>query len=292
MKEKLEAILSEQLGIGHEMKQMLYTTSNMVDLYALEAKFDTWDKLVSNILKNGYVQPQLYNMFSGVSYLGNAYDDQNGFKERRKRIEYCLPKKIAHLNTAVAHTQSISSLDLLPIDIDSMVEIISLKNEKKVMKKIFISHSSQDKKKIDPLVDLLGDIGVPHNQIFFTSDSSTGVHLGENIMERLKTELSGDVLALFLLSSNFYSSPVCLCEMGAVWIKSNSHIPILIPPFDFKDTKDVFSGSLGFKLNDKSQLNSFKSKVEEYFKLSPVHLSRWEEKRDEYLEKVNKQLSE
>ncbi len=74
--------------------------------------------------------------------------------------------------------------------------------------------------------------------------------------------------------------------MGAVWVKTNKHIPILIPPFNFSDVKGVFPDTLGFKINDKSQLNSFKGLLEKRFKLAPIHLTRWEEKRDEYLTKV------
>ena len=107
------------------------------------------------------------------------------------------------------------------------------------MGKLFISHSSEDKDKIKPLIDLIENIGVPHNQIFFSSHPAYGVDLGQNIFERLKTELEDNVFALFILSENFYKSPVCLCEMGAVWIKSNKQIPILIPPFGFKDVQGV-----------------------------------------------------
>lgn len=158
--------------------------------------------------------------------------------------------------------------------------------------KLFISHSSVDKETIKPLIDLLEDIGVPHNQIFFSSHPAYGVLQGEDIFLRLKKELQSNVFALFLLSENFYKSPVCLCEMGAVWIKSNKQIPILIPPFDFKDIKGVFPNSLGFKINDKDELNSFKGNIEEYFNLTPIHMSRWEEKRNEFLEKISELLKD
>ncbi len=154
-------------------------------------------------------------------------------------------------------------------------------------RKIFISHSAIDKEKVQPLVDLLQIIGVPHDQIFFSSHPAYGVRLGENIFERLKTELQGRVFALFILSENFYKSAVCLCEMGATWIKSNKQVPILVPPFDFEDVKGVFPNSLGFRINDKDQLNSFKIEIERYFNLNPVHASHWEEKRDKYLREVN-----
>lgn len=157
-------------------------------------------------------------------------------------------------------------------------------------KKVFISHSSKDNEQIKPLIDLIENIGVPHSQIFYSSHPAYGVGLGEDIFTRLKTELEDNVFALFMLSDNFYKSPVCLCEMGAIWIKSNKQIPILIPPFSFSSIQGVFPNSLGFHMNDKNQLNNFKSELESYFKLTPIHISRWEEKRDEYLLKVNNLL--
>lgn len=156
--------------------------------------------------------------------------------------------------------------------------------------KLFISHSSKDALKIKPFIDLIEDIGVHHTSIFYSSHPAYGAGLGENIFTRLKTELEGENFALFMLSDNFYNSPVCLCEMGAVWIKSNKQIPILIPPFDFSSIQGVFSGSLGFKLDDKKQLNNFKSELESYFDLDPINFTRWEEKRDEYLSKINELL--
>lgn len=166
-------------------------------------------------------------------------------------------------------------------------EIFDMKKHNDSEKKLFISHASKDASKIKPLIDLLENIGVKHNQIFYSSSPAYGVTLGENIFDRLKKELNDNVLALFILSENFYASPVCLCEMGAVWIKSNKQIPILIPPFDFGDVKGVFTNSLGFKIDDKAQLSSFKIEIEKYFSLTPIHPARWEEKRDEYLSKIN-----
>ena len=168
--------------------------------------------------------------------------------------------------------------------VENMVQ--QQKSQNKNMSKLFISHSSEDKEKIKPLIDLIENIGISHDQIFFSSHPAYGVDLGQNIFERLKTELEDNVFALFILSVNFYKSPVCLCEMGAVWIKSNKQIPILIPPFEFKDVQGVFPNSLGFRMNDKDQLNSFKGILESHFNLTPIHISRWEEKRDEYLSKI------
>ncbi|HAO06911.1 MAG TPA: hypothetical protein DCQ50_07960 [Chryseobacterium sp.] len=163
---------------------------------------------------------------------------------------------------------------------------LEFEQNNKVMKKLFISHSNKDHNKIKLFIDLLEDIGLTTDNYFYSSDPVTGVEQGENIFETLKNRLNNDDFAIFMLSKNFYKSEVCLCEMGAVWIKSSKQIPILIPPFDFKDVKGVFPNTLGFKMDNKEELNKFKETLEKYFSLKPLHSSRWEEKRNEYLDKV------
>ncbi|MGI4873017.1 MAG: toll/interleukin-1 receptor domain-containing protein [Janthinobacterium lividum] len=286
MKERLLKALERQKKIGESFSFRLESVTSSAMLDDLMADYVQWNKVNCDILENSYVHKQLFRMYSGVNYLGNAYDDSNLFQAKRNEILYCLPKQLGHLNTAINHTQDLRNTELLPFD-EQVTIVQETKPRMTGMKKLFISHASVDANKVKPLIDLIESVGVSHSQIFFSSHEAYGVGLGENIFERLKRELEDEVFALFILSDNFYQSAVCLCEMGAVWIKSNKQIPVLIPPFDFKDVKGVFPNSLGFKINDKSQLNSFKEALMSYFDLPPVHTSRWEEKRDEYLLKVN-----
>jgi hypothetical protein len=286
MKEKLILILKKQKETGIDFNKRLETISSTIELEKLLTEYEEWNKNNCEILDKAYVHKQLYRMYSGVKYLGNVHTNNNVFQANRDKILHCLPVQLGHLNTAIAHTQDIRNTDLLPFD--EQLTIIKEKPTKILsMKKLFISHASEDKEKIKPLIDLIEGIGVSENQIFYSSLPAFGVSLGENIFDRLKKELEGEVFALFILSPNFYKSPVCLCEMGAVWIKSNKQIPILIPPFEFDDVKGVFPNSLGFKINDKFQLNSLKIELEKYFDLTPKHLTRWEEKREKYISEIN-----
>lgn len=155
------------------------------------------------------------------------------------------------------------------------------------MKKIFLSHSSQDKALGDLLVDLLLAIGVKEKEIFYSSSTVHGVKLGLNIFDELKKTLDLEALVLFMFSDNFFKSHVSLCEMGATWIKTHKHVPILIPPCDFSNVKGVFPNSLGLKINDKEQLNNLKIEVEKEFNLDPIHPTTWERKRDKFLVEVN-----
>ncbi len=126
--------------------------------------------------------------------------------------------------------------------------------------------------------------------IFCSSFEGYGIDLGENFLERIKNELNENILVLFILSQNFYESPISLCEMGATWIKTNEHIPILIPPFDFKDIQGVIPLTQGFKINDSLKLNLFKEKIQKLFGLAPIDNSSWERKRDRMLTRINVKL--
>ena len=101
-----------------------------------------------------------------------------------------------------------------------------------------------------------------------------------------------DILGKRHLSKNFYTSPVCLCEMGATWVLTKNHIPILIPPFDFDDVKGVIPLTEGLKINDKLKLNVFKEKIESVLGLLPsLNQSAWEWKRDRIVARIDDKIS-
>jgi len=160
------------------------------------------------------------------------------------------------------------------------------------IERVFISHSSQDAPFVEELVDLLEVIGLPGESIFCTSFAGYGIGLGDNFLEAIKHELHSDTLVLFVLSANFYASPVCLCEMGATWVLTKDHIPILVPPFDFADVKGVIPLTEGFRINDELKLNLFKEKIETVFGLSPcLSQSAWERKRDRIVSRINDKMA-
>lgn len=158
-------------------------------------------------------------------------------------------------------------------------------------RKIFISHASSDVDLAEEMVDFLEVIGVPQQAIFCSSLVGYGISLGENFLEAIKTELVGNTLVIFLLTPKFFSSPVSLCEMGAVWIRATDHIPVVVPPLDFSDIKGVIPLSQGMKINDPLQLNQFKQKIETAFSLeATIGQSAWERKRDRALARINKSI--
>ncbi len=175
---------------------------------------------------------------------------------------------------------------------EHLVDNPSDKQETGCLEKVFISHSSKDHKVVEELVELLEVIGLESTQIFCTSLPGYDIDLGDNFIDSLKDELVGNVLVIFVLSENFYKSPVCLCEMGATWALSRDHIPIVVPPLSFADIKGVFPLTQGLVITDALRINALRDKIIAAFKLpDQSKASTWERRRDRIIERIDECLS-
>lgn len=152
--------------------------------------------------------------------------------------------------------------------------------------KVFISHSNKDKLIVSEVISLLEAMGVKSDQIFCTSFDGYGISPGENFLEAIKNELNANTIVLFILSDNFYKSRVCLCEMGAAWVLSKKHVPIVIPPLKYEDIQGVIPLTQGVAINDKFKLNSLKDTLVEAMSLDNVNHNIWEQKRDRVLQNI------
>lgn len=157
------------------------------------------------------------------------------------------------------------------------------------LKKIFISHATKDKEIIEELIDLLESIGINSTQIFCSSFEGYGIPLGDNFLDKIKQELSSEVLVLFVITNNFYESKVCLCEMGAAWALFKGHIPIVVPPLSYSDIQGVIPLTQGMLINEVPKLNSLKEKLENDFCVEQkISLNNWERKRDRFINNISK----
>lgn len=178
-------------------------------------------------------------------------------------------------------------------DISNSSEILAtISKSEKISSKIFISHAIKDKAIVEEIIELLESIGVNTEKIFCSSFEGYGIPLGDNFLDRIKQELSSDVLVLFVLTESFYESKICLCEMGAAWALSKQHIPIVVPPLKYKDIQGVIPLTQGLIINDAAKLNSFKERIEQLFNLgSRLNFSTWERKRDRFIRDIETHLS-
>jgi len=158
--------------------------------------------------------------------------------------------------------------------------------------KIFISHASADLPIVEEIIELLESIGLTSTQIFCTSFEGYGINLGDDFLKTLKDELEGNTLVIFILSKRFYESPVCLCEMGAAWVLSKSHIPILIPPMEYSEVRGVIPNTQGMKITEPLRFNLLKEQIEELFNIErKLNQSSWERKRDRAIDRVKLEIS-
>ena len=160
-------------------------------------------------------------------------------------------------------------------------------NEVKMMKKIFISHSTIDKDIVAKFIRLLKDIGIPRDRehIFCSSYPGLGVEAGDSIPIYVKNKLEDDALVIFMFSESYYKSPYCLCEMGATWIKANEYLPLVIPPFKFKAIEGFIDNTkLAIDITSNAALNELKDKIIKLFNLPEP--SDWEGSRNEFISDI------
>ena len=125
---------------------------------------------------------------------------------------------------------------------------------------IFLCHNSKNKEYGDVLRELLIGVGLTNNKLIYTSNENNDVPFGKNIYDYLQEYLNGKTIVLFLLSSDYFSSVVCLNELGATWVKKHDYYNFYVPGFNLKDDKFlnscIDSNSKGVFLNGDSQCRS------------------------------------
>lgn len=158
---------------------------------------------------------------------------------------------------------------------------------------LFISHAYADHDTVDTFVEFLTDIGVPDDQIFYSSWPEYGVDLGENIVDTIKIRLSGKkVHVIFMLSQNYYNSAMCLNEMGAAWILQHSYTSVLLPGFEYENMKGAIdTRRCGMKLDEnqndlKVRLIQFRNQLQKEFCLPQLDEMKWNRKLDRFLSSI------
>lgn len=105
--------------------------------------------------------------------------------------------------------------------------------------KIFISHSSQDKKLALMFTDLLTKgFNINLNDIFCTSLNNSLV-VGEDFIKRIKENLHDSQIVFFLITPNYVSSKFCIMEMGAAWAYKENIVPVIVPPLNYGILEDT-----------------------------------------------------
>lgn len=217
-----------------------------VVVYSLEELIKWYDENIDKIRSNNYV-------FNFDSHLKN----QNILKE--------IKGKLTKEDFIVAKTKGT--------------------NKKLGKKLIFISHKSSDKKYGDALRDFLVGLGIPKNQLIYTSHPLHKIPMDANIYDYLRENINSEIFMIILWSNEYLESPACLNEMGAAWVMQSDYTNIYVPDFSFGNPKyhecAVDTRKMGAVLNGdqhcKANMIELKNKVQELFELKK------DEANDSYL---------
>lgn len=99
-------------------------------------------------------------------------------------------------------------------------------------KRIFISHSSKDKRIVSEFNDriLQLGIGLSPDDIFCTSIEDMNIKNGEDIRNHIRKNILAADFSLLLISENYKRSEICLNEMGAVWAGNEDNVRYYLLP--------------------------------------------------------------
>jgi hypothetical protein len=154
------------------------------------------------------------------------------------------------------------------------------------MADIFVSHASGDAVLVEELVQLLeGGVGLRSAQIFCTSLEGQGIPPGIDFKEHIRNNISNAQIVLGLISTSFYNSPFCMCELGATWVQAKSFIPCLVPPITPNDLRGVLGGVQCLSIDRGNDLDAIYSILQRTVNDSqPV--ARWNTRKERFLERL------
>ena len=115
---------------------------------------------------------------------------------------------------------------------------------------------------------------ISNSNMFCSSIPGMGIPKGKNFIDYIRNELDSNDVIIPLISKNYLNSQVCLCELGAAWVKATNNLPIIIPPCTFKDIDGVIHGIEGTKIDDKDDLNDFINSLNDIIKNTDFRRSR------------------
>lgn len=178
-----------------------------------------------------------------------------------------------------------SDIDVIKELLDCIIDFEATKAiNKEGAKKIFISHSSNDKDIVKSFTDniLQNGIGIESDDIFCTSIEDMTMQNGDNIRETIKKTILSADYSFIMFSENYKSSDICLNEMGAVWMADNCVRYYLLPNANFDMISWLYKYQKFEKLLDAVALDKLHKEMVEYYKIQDKGIT-WSKYRNIFL---------
>lgn len=173
--------------------------------------------------------------------------------------------------------------------IEAIVDcVIALEKKNANSKKIFISHSSNDKDIAEKFVDHILQLGIGINaeDVFCSSIEEMGVKNGKDIRKHIHENIRNADYSFLMISKNYKASEICLNEMGAVWAYDNNVRLYILPDVDFKEIGWLCDTRKADKINTPVPLDALHKEMIEYFNLADKG-ETWSRQRETFLEYIN-----
>lgn len=149
---------------------------------------------------------------------------------------------------------------------------------------IFISHAVDDKELVEKIVDFLQTgLDIPSKKFFCSSSAGLGPKKGQDFLEDIKSRINDPELVISVVSKNYYASEFCLCELGATWAMSKNHLPLIVPPLQFKDVSGVLKTTESTFIDDEVELDEFGDAICKFLELDAKNTARWNSKKRAFL---------
>lgn len=283
-KELIERQISKGNDISIIVSNMHERHTNIINIIAYEDEdvqccrkmIKTWQLTTLDVLSSIYGK-QEYHV---KNFQSTITTKEIGFNYKREFL--------TEINNGLSVLESSLEAINMGLEItDSMKQIYSKPP------KIFISHKTEDKPFVDELIKLLEFVvGANTKRIFCSSAGGYDIKPGKEILTELKRQFDDyEIIFLIVHSPRYYSSPICLNEMGAAWVLGSKFFSFLTPDCSYSELKGAIDSKyMSIKVNDPqetviSKLNAFKDNLIKVFSIDEEGFNsiKWESVRNDFI---------
>ena len=156
--------------------------------------------------------------------------------------------------------------------------------------RLFVSFADRDRTLAIRFIDFLrAGCNLSEEQVFLTARPSE-LTPGTYFAAAIRDSIQQAVMAVLLLTPAYYESHFCLAELGAVWARDLTGVPLLVPPVAYADLDGVQIGQHAGRINDPAFLDVIRDLVTQHLGREAT-TPEWNRQRTEFLNDWDSSLS-